>query len=141
MTPVLVCVAYLGAFVLHYGFPNPAAPGPDPYKEIPAMLSASLALVLLIKMSPGAAVFQAYRGMWRYLGLSDLMTLAKVTLLASAILIIGLPIVVRGAIIPRSVLVIDFPAVHVLAARLAGAVRGAQRCQRSGCRVAGSRAC
>ena len=26
---VLVCVAYLGAFVLHFGFPNPAAPGPD----------------------------------------------------------------------------------------------------------------
>ncbi len=104
---VLVCVAYLGAFVLHYGFPNPAAPGPDPYKEIPAMLSASLALVLLIKMSL-LLVFQAYRGMWRYLGLSDLMTLAKVTLLASAILIIGLPVVVRGAIIPRSVLVIDF---------------------------------
>jgi UDP-GlcNAc:undecaprenyl-phosphate GlcNAc-1-phosphate transferase len=104
---MLVCVAYLGAFVLHYGFPNPAAPGPDPYKEIPAMLSASLALVLLVKMSLLLA-FQAYRGMWRYLGLADLVTLAKVTLLASAILVIGLPIVVRGAIIPRSVLVIDF---------------------------------
>jgi UDP-GlcNAc:undecaprenyl-phosphate GlcNAc-1-phosphate transferase len=104
---VLVCVAYLGAFVLHYGFPNPAAPGPDPYKEIPVMLSASLALVLLVKMSL-LLVFQTYRGMWRYLGLSDLMTLAKVTMLGSAILIVGLPIVVRGAIIPRSVLVIDF---------------------------------
>jgi FlaA1/EpsC-like NDP-sugar epimerase len=104
---VLVCVAYLGAFVLHYGFPNPAAPGPDPYKEIPVMLSASLALVLLVKMSL-LLVFQAYRGMWRYLGLSDLVTLAKVTMLGSAILIVGLPIVVRGAIIPRSVLVIDF---------------------------------
>jgi UDP-GlcNAc:undecaprenyl-phosphate/decaprenyl-phosphate GlcNAc-1-phosphate transferase len=104
---VLVCVAYLGAFVLHYGFPNPAAPGPDPYKEIPVMLSASLALVLLVKMSLLLA-FQAYRGMWRYLGIADLMMLAKVTMLASAILIIGLPIVVRGAIIPRSVLVIDF---------------------------------
>ncbi|MBV9578722.1 MAG: hypothetical protein JO057_09045 [Chloroflexi bacterium] len=104
---VLVCVAYLGAYVLHYGFPNPAFPGPDPYKEIPGMLSASLALVLLVKMS-ALLVFQAYRGMWRYLGVPDLVTLAKVTLLASAILIIGLPIVVRGVIIPRSVLVIDF---------------------------------
>jgi UDP-GlcNAc:undecaprenyl-phosphate GlcNAc-1-phosphate transferase len=104
---VLVCVAYLGAYVLHYGFPNPAAPGPDPYKEIPVMLSASLALVLLVKMSL-LLVFQTYRGMWRYLGLSDLMSLAKVTIVASVILIIGLPIVVRGVIIPRSVLVIDF---------------------------------
>jgi UDP-GlcNAc:undecaprenyl-phosphate GlcNAc-1-phosphate transferase len=104
---VLVCVAYLGAFVLHYGFPNPAAPGPDPYKEIPVMLSASLALVLLVKMSL-LLLFQAYRGMWRYLGIADLMTLAKVTLLASAIIVVALPIVVRTPIIPRSVLVIDF---------------------------------
>jgi UDP-GlcNAc:undecaprenyl-phosphate/decaprenyl-phosphate GlcNAc-1-phosphate transferase len=104
---VLVCLAYLGAFVLHYGFPNPAAPGPDPYKEIPVMLSASLALVLLVKMSL-LLLFQTYRGMWRYLGIADLMTLAKVTMLSSAILIVGLPVVVRSEIIPRSVLVIDF---------------------------------
>ncbi|HEX8966678.1 MAG TPA: hypothetical protein VF937_02275, partial [Chloroflexota bacterium] len=104
---VLICVAYLGAFVLHYGFPNPAAPGPDPYKEIPTMLSASLALVLLVKLSL-LLLFQAYRGMWRYLGITDLMTLAKVTLLSSAILVVALPVVVRGVIIPRSVLVIDF---------------------------------
>jgi UDP-GlcNAc:undecaprenyl-phosphate/decaprenyl-phosphate GlcNAc-1-phosphate transferase len=104
---VLVCLAYLGAFVLHYGFPNPAAPGPDPYKEIPVMLSGSLALVLLVKMAL-LLLFQAYRGMWRYLGITDLMTLAKVTILSSAILVVGLPFVVRGVIIPRSVLVIDF---------------------------------
>ena len=104
---VLVCVAYLGAFVLHFGFPNPAAPGPDPYKEIPVMMSASLAIVLLVKMCL-LLVFQAYRGMWRYLGIPDLMTLAKVTMLASAVLIIALPLVVRDPIIPRSVLVIDF---------------------------------
>jgi FlaA1/EpsC-like NDP-sugar epimerase len=71
------------------------------------MMSASLAIVLLVKMCL-LLVFQAYRGMWRYLGIADLMTLAKVTMLASAILIVGLPIVVRDPIIPRSVLVIDF---------------------------------
>jgi UDP-GlcNAc:undecaprenyl-phosphate GlcNAc-1-phosphate transferase len=104
---VLVCVAYLGAFVLHYGLPNPAAPGPDPYAAMPSMLSASLAFVLVVKMSLLLA-FQAYRGMWRYLGISDLMTLAKVTLLSSALLVIALPMLVRAVIIPRSVLVIDF---------------------------------
>jgi UDP-GlcNAc:undecaprenyl-phosphate GlcNAc-1-phosphate transferase len=104
---VLVCVAYLGAFVLHYGFPNPAAPGRDPYLDIPQMLSSSLAIVLVVKMSL-LLVFQAYRGMWRYLGISDLMTLAKVTLLGSAILVVALPFVVRSVVIPRSVLVIDF---------------------------------
>ena len=81
---VLVCVAYLGAFVLHYGFPNPAAPGPDPYAAMPGMLSESLPLVLAVKMSL-LLVFQAYRGMWRYLGIADLMTLGKVTLLSSTI--------------------------------------------------------
>jgi UDP-GlcNAc:undecaprenyl-phosphate/decaprenyl-phosphate GlcNAc-1-phosphate transferase len=104
---VLVCVAYLGAFVLHYGFPNPASPGPDPYAALPIVLSASLAFVLVVKMSL-LLVFQAYRGMWRYIGVADLMTLAKVTVVSSAILVIGLPIVVRGVVIPRSVLVIDF---------------------------------
>jgi UDP-GlcNAc:undecaprenyl-phosphate GlcNAc-1-phosphate transferase len=104
---VLVCVAYLGAFVLHYGFRNPAAPGPDPYIAIPGMLSASLAYVLVVKMVLLLA-FRAYRGMWRYLGIADLITLAKVTMLSSAILVIGLPVLVRGVIIPRSVLVIDF---------------------------------
>ncbi|HET6318692.1 MAG TPA: hypothetical protein VFG86_19740, partial [Chloroflexota bacterium] len=107
---LLVCVAYLGAFVLHYGFPNPAAPGPDPYAAIPVMLSASLAIVVVIKMSLLLA-FQAYRGMWRYIGVSDLMTLAKATIISSAILVIALPWVanaLRGVIIPRSVLVIDF---------------------------------
>jgi UDP-GlcNAc:undecaprenyl-phosphate GlcNAc-1-phosphate transferase len=103
----LVCVAYLGSFVLHYGFPNPAARGPDPYVAIPGMLSASLAFVLAVKMSLLLA-FQAYRGMWRYLGIADLMTLGKVAVLSSAILIVVLPIVVRSVIIPRSVLVIDF---------------------------------
>jgi UDP-GlcNAc:undecaprenyl-phosphate GlcNAc-1-phosphate transferase len=107
---VLVCVAYLGAFVLHYGFPNPAAPGPDPYAAIPGMLSASLAFVLVVKMLL-LLVFQAYRGMWRYLGIADLITLTKVTLLSSAVLLIGLPTLVSAVshvIIPRSVLVIDF---------------------------------
>jgi UDP-GlcNAc:undecaprenyl-phosphate GlcNAc-1-phosphate transferase len=104
---VLVCVAYLGAFVLHYGFPNPAAPGPDPYVAMPVMLSASLPLVLVVKMSLLLA-FQAYRGMWRYIGIADLMTLAKITLISSIILVVALPFVVRSVIIPRSVLVIDF---------------------------------
>src|SRR5260221_14496617 len=71
------------------------------------MLAALLAFVLAVKMSLLLA-FQTYRGMWRYLGIADLMTLAKVTVISSAILIIGLPVVVRGVIIPRSVLVIDF---------------------------------
>jgi FlaA1/EpsC-like NDP-sugar epimerase len=104
---MLVCVAYLGAFVLHYGLPNPAAPGPDPYLTLPQLLSSSLAFVVVVKMSM-LLVFQAYRGMWRYVGVSDLMNLAKATLLASVLLVIALPFLVRDLIIPRSILLIDF---------------------------------
>jgi UDP-GlcNAc:undecaprenyl-phosphate/decaprenyl-phosphate GlcNAc-1-phosphate transferase len=103
----LVCMAYLGAFVLHYGLPNAAAPGPDPYATLPDLLSASLALVLVVKMSL-LLVFQAYRGMWRYVGVADMMLLARVSVVSSVLLFIGLPVLVRGVIIPRSVVVIDF---------------------------------
>jgi UDP-GlcNAc:undecaprenyl-phosphate/decaprenyl-phosphate GlcNAc-1-phosphate transferase len=103
----LVCVAYLGAFVLHYGLPNAAAPGPDPYATLPELLSASLAFVLAVKMLL-LLVMQAYRGMWRYIGVADLMLLARVSVLSSVLLFFGLPVLVRGVIIPRSVVVIDF---------------------------------
>jgi UDP-GlcNAc:undecaprenyl-phosphate GlcNAc-1-phosphate transferase len=104
---VLVCVAYLGAFVLHYGLPNSARPGPDPYQDLPQVLSASLAIVLAVKMSL-LLLFQAYRGMWRYIGVTDLMTLGKVSVLSTIVLLVAIPVLVRGVIIPRSVLLIDF---------------------------------
>jgi FlaA1/EpsC-like NDP-sugar epimerase len=46
--------------------------------------------------------------MWRYIGVSDLMTLGRVSVLSTVILLLILPVVVRGQIIPRSVLLIDF---------------------------------
>ncbi|MDQ3811697.1 MAG: hypothetical protein M3336_15560 [Chloroflexota bacterium] len=104
---VLVCVALLGAFILHYGLPNPAAPGPDPYASLPGLLSAVLPFVLAVKLSL-LLLFQAYRGMWRYFGIADLMTIGRASVLSSAILLVGLPLVLRGVIVPRSVLVIDF---------------------------------
>ncbi len=104
---VLVCVAYLGAFVLHFGLPNPAAPGGDPLAVLPSLLSASLAFVVVAKLSLLLA-FGAYRGMWRYVGLTDLMILGRASVLSTLLLLIVLPILARGVIIPRSVLVIDF---------------------------------
>jgi UDP-GlcNAc:undecaprenyl-phosphate/decaprenyl-phosphate GlcNAc-1-phosphate transferase len=104
---VLICVAYLGAFVLHFGLPNPAAPGGDPLAVLPELLSATLAFVVIAKLSLLLA-FGAYRGMWRYVGLADLMILARVSVLSSVILFIALPFLARSVIIPRSVLVIDF---------------------------------
>src|SRR5262249_19250124 len=87
---VLVCVAYLGSFVLHYGLPNPAAPGPDPYASLPNVLQASLAYVLIVKLSL-LLFFGAYRGMWRYIGLPDLMSLARASVVRKTILLFVSP--------------------------------------------------
>jgi len=103
---VLICVAYVGAFVLRYGQPNPAT-RPDPYSILPELLSASLAIVVVVKVV-ALVLFQTYRGMWRYVGVADLIALAKVTVASSAVLLLFLPLVLRNVIvIPRSVLVID----------------------------------
>jgi UDP-GlcNAc:undecaprenyl-phosphate/decaprenyl-phosphate GlcNAc-1-phosphate transferase len=104
---VLICVAYLGAFVLHFGLPNPAAPGGDPLAVLPDLLSATLAFVLVVKLSLLLA-FGAYRGMWRYVGLADILVLTRVSVLSSILLLVGLPLLARGVIVPRSVLIIDF---------------------------------
>lgn len=104
---VLICVAYLAAFVLHFGQPNPTLK-PDPYTSLPDLLSASLAIVVVVKVV-ALVVFQTYRGMWRYVGVADLMALAKVTVASSLVLILFLPFALRNAVvIPRSVLVIDW---------------------------------
>jgi FlaA1/EpsC-like NDP-sugar epimerase len=104
---VLICVSYLGAFVLRYGLPNPQIQ-PDPYATLPQLLTASLAFVVVVKLVM-LLVFHAYRGMWRYIGVADLVSLAKVTVASSAILVIGLPLLLRDVVvIPRSVLVIDW---------------------------------
>src|SRR5205807_2477071 len=67
-------------------------------------------LVVVVKMTL-LLTFSAYRGMWRYIGVADLVNLSKITLLSSLILFFLVPvaaIMLRGVIIPRSVLVIDF---------------------------------
>jgi UDP-GlcNAc:undecaprenyl-phosphate GlcNAc-1-phosphate transferase len=104
---VLICVAYLLAFVLHYGKPNPQL-DPDPYATLPLLLSASLAIVVVAKLVL-LLVFHAYRGMWRYIGVADLISLGKITVISSGILILFMPLVLRNVIvIPRSMLVIDW---------------------------------
>jgi UDP-GlcNAc:undecaprenyl-phosphate GlcNAc-1-phosphate transferase len=103
----LICLAYLGAFVLRFGLPNPQIQ-PDPYATLPAVLTASLALVVVVKLVLLVAC-QAYRGMWRYVGMSDLLGLGRATVVSSVILFVALPWLLRNVVvIPRSVLVIDW---------------------------------
>jgi FlaA1/EpsC-like NDP-sugar epimerase len=52
--------------------------------------------------------FQVYRGMLRYVGVADLLTLAKAAVCSSLVLGVLLPIVFRDEGFPRSVLAIDW---------------------------------
>ena len=92
---VLVCVAFLGAFVLHYGLPNPAAPGPGSVPDAagPAVRVAAVragredvAVAGLSRVSRHVALRRRDR--------SDDAG-QSVAVLSSAILLIALPFVVR----------------------------------------------
>jgi FlaA1/EpsC-like NDP-sugar epimerase len=103
---VLICLAYIGAYVLRFGVPH-GTPGPSGVQALPDIFYASLPFVVVVKLSALLA-FQAYRGMWRYVGMQDLLTIGKVTLSSSAVLILGLPVVFRHLEVPRSALIIDW---------------------------------
>jgi UDP-GlcNAc:undecaprenyl-phosphate/decaprenyl-phosphate GlcNAc-1-phosphate transferase len=103
---VLVCVAYVGAYVVKYGIPG-AGGNAATFEPLPAVFTATLPFVLLVKLSFLLA-FQAYRGMWRYMGVADLMLLGRVTVCSSVVLVLILPFVSHGLVVPKSVLIIDW---------------------------------
>jgi UDP-GlcNAc:undecaprenyl-phosphate GlcNAc-1-phosphate transferase len=81
-----------------------------------------LPVVVLVKL--GALwVFGAYRGMLRYAGSQELMTVAKASTVASGLLLVGLVLAFRFEGFSRSVFVIDW----LLATGSLAAIRGAFR--------------
>jgi len=111
---VLTCVAYLGAFALRYDLPLPA--------EEWRIFVATLPFVVGARMV-AFAWLNLYRSMWRFVGLTDMLTLIKATTLGSALYIV-LPVATGGVTsYPRPVLVLDW----VLCLALVGAARLARR--------------
>ncbi len=112
---VFVWVAYLGAFLLRFGAQNatvPPAVGELP--PLPDLFSQTLPYVVVVQLGM-LFVFQAYRGMWRYMGVADLLALVKGTSAGTLLLLALLPAVLpRLAVPPRSVLVIDWLLVTAL---------------------------
>ena len=104
---ILICVAYLGAYLLRFGYQEFAPQSPDAAAPWPAQFSESLPFVIAIKLATLLA-FQVYRGMLRYVGVADLVTLAKATICSSLILGVLLPVLFRAEGFPRSVLAIDW---------------------------------
>lgn len=102
---VLVSAAYLGAYLLRFGTQADPAPEADPSTGWAFLFSNSIAVVLLVKLSVLLAA-QVYRGMMRYVGVADLMSFVRASVMGTGILFL-LSLVQNRLPIPKSVLVID----------------------------------
>ncbi|MBI4491665.1 MAG: hypothetical protein HY690_02600 [Chloroflexi bacterium] len=112
---LLVGAAYLGAFLLKYGLAftsqDVAAPGlPIPW---PRLFAESLPHVLLLQVV-ALLVCQAYRGMWRYVGVRDLLVVLQATTLGALVSVVLVPLLLRHEVFPRSLFVIDWLLLSVL---------------------------
>jgi UDP-GlcNAc:undecaprenyl-phosphate GlcNAc-1-phosphate transferase len=106
---VLIVVAYYVAYVLR--FEEAFAPNKP-------MLIRTVAPVLVCQLS-GLALSGAYRGMWRYTGLSDLLRLGRGITLGTVASVLYLLFTTRFAGLSRAVFVLDW----LLLAMLTGASR------------------
>lgn len=103
----LICVAFLGAYLLRFGYQGYAQTVVNGVPLWPALFQETLPIVIVVKML-ALAGFRVYRGMWRYVGMSDLLTMAKATIAGAAVLGVLLPMMFRDPVFPRSILVIDW---------------------------------
>ena len=104
---ILICVAYLGAYLLRFGMTGYTHLAPGQAAPWPGYFADSLPWVVVVKLV-ALLGFRAYRGMWRYVGVADLTNLAKVTIVSSLVLVVLLPLVLPNAVFPKSVLTIDW---------------------------------
>jgi UDP-GlcNAc:undecaprenyl-phosphate GlcNAc-1-phosphate transferase len=95
----LICIAYYSAYFLRFG-----------KISLPSnmyLISESLAWIIFIKMSV-FFTFGLYRGVWRYVSISDLITIFKVVSLASVGSILFLTFVFRFREYSRAVFFLDW---------------------------------
>ncbi len=111
---VLICVAYLGSFLLRFGSRNATIPpAVGELAPLPDLFSQTVPLVVVVQLGALFA-FQAYRGMWRYVGVADLLTITKVTATSGLVLLALFPILMPRLVVPKSVLLIDWLFLTVL---------------------------
>jgi FlaA1/EpsC-like NDP-sugar epimerase len=110
----LIASAWLGSFAIRLDFDVP-----EPYRTV---MIISLPLVLVIKL----CLFYAYnlfQGWWRYVGISDLIDIAKANLVSTLLIIVASYAFFGLSDFPRSVFVLDL----VLTFLFVGGVRFAVR--------------
>lgn len=96
---VLICVAYYSAYFLRFEGNMMDANA--------ALLRESILWIILLKMSVFFA-FGLYRGVWRYVSVSDLLTISKAVSIASVVSVLFLTFAFRFREYSRAVFFIDW---------------------------------
>ncbi|OUU06909.1 MAG: hypothetical protein CBC00_10120 [Verrucomicrobia bacterium TMED40] len=113
---VLAAAAFSTAFLLRFDFDRSQIPD---HHMLGFTIICPLAIILkLIALQ----YFDANRGLWRYAGISDLMTIAKACAVSSVLLIL-IVVIFYGHGFPRSVHIVDF----ILSVVFFGGIRFASR--------------
>lgn len=95
---VLVCLAYIAAYLLRF----------EGVLEEPnlRLIYQSLPIIIVIKMT-AFYVFGLYRGVWRYVGMTDALNIVKAVAAGSLVSALALVLIYRFEGYSRSVLVLD----------------------------------
>ncbi len=120
---LLAAIAYTLAFFLRFDF------GPIPERYVITWFT-TLPLAIVLKVL-ALRYFSALSGLWRYVGMSDLVSIVKACTTSSLCFVLGI-VLFYGHGFPRSVYVIDY----VLTLLLFGGVRFAIRLSREALRPA-----
>jgi UDP-GlcNAc:undecaprenyl-phosphate GlcNAc-1-phosphate transferase len=103
----LICLAYTLSFLVRFE-------GNIPGQHF-RVLAQSFPLILPLKLFIFAS-FGLYRGVWRYVGMRDLLSIFKAVTLSSLLVISAITMLFRFDLFPRSVFIIDWMALLLLVA-------------------------
>jgi FlaA1/EpsC-like NDP-sugar epimerase len=110
----LIIAAWFGSFAMRLDFDVP-----EPYRS--AMIAA-LPIVLVVKLIVFYG-FRLFQGWWRYVGLSDLIDIAKASIVSTIAVAAATLVLVGPADIPRSVFLLDLCLTFLLLGGVRFAVR------------------
>ncbi len=96
---IFICVAYYSAYFLRYEG--------SAFYTITYLINESLVWIIMIKMAV-FFTFGLYRGVWKYISISDLLTIFKVISIASVASVLFLTFVFRFQEYSRTVFFIDW---------------------------------
>lgn len=103
----LICLAYTASFFVRFDGDIP--------EEHFVVLAQSLSLIIPLKLLAFSS-FGLYRGVWRYVGMRDLLAILKAVTVSSLLVITAMTMLFRFELFPRTVFVIDWMILLLLAA-------------------------